>query len=187
MTFFEERWWVFVLRGLAAMLFGGLCFAMPGIGLLALTTLVAVYFIFDGVSALAAVGPSRRAGGQWGWLAFEGLCGLAAGIGAWVMPGMTALALLFIIAAWSVAVGLARIALAIVLRKELEGEWLLVLSGLLSIGFGAIVAIRPGAGALAIVWTIGAYAIIVGALLFGVGLKVHGVTRRRSEPPMTPA
>lgn len=177
-----DRWWVLMVRGLAAILFGILTFAMPGMSLLVLIMLWAAYAIVDGVFALVLALRRTRTGKHWGWLMFEGVAGIAAGVVAVLWPGITAMALLFVIAAWAILTGIAEIAAAIRLRRHLHGEWVLVLSGVLSLAFGVVLFAYPGAGALAVLWMIGAYAIAFGVLLLGLGWRLHG-WRRGTEHP----
>ena len=98
---------------------------------------------------------------------------------AW--PGITALVLLYLIAAWAVATGVFEIVAAIRLRKEIRGEWLLALSGVLSVLFGVALVVNPGAGALAVVWLIGAYAIAFGVLLIVLGFRLRSWSQRESD------
>lgn len=178
-----DRWWVLVVRGLAAILFGILTFAIPGISLLALVMLWAAYALVDGVLSLVLAVRRTRAGRRWGWLLFEGIAGIAAAAVAVIWPGITAMALLAVIAAWAVLTGIAEIAVAIHLRRQLTGEWMLVVGGILSIAFGVLLVAYPAAGVLAVLWLVGAYAIAFGVLLVGLGWRLHGWRRRGTEQP----
>jgi uncharacterized membrane protein HdeD (DUF308 family) len=175
-------WWAFVIRGVLAILFGVLAFALPRMALFTLVVLFGVYALAEGILNLAAglQGEAPRRAPRWA-LVLAGVVSILAGFLAFVAPGLTALSLLYVIAAWSIVRGALEIAAAIALRKELEGEWLLAAGGVLSIGFGVVIAAFPGAGALALVLWIGAYAIVFGALLVAVGLKLR--RRTRSTPP----
>jgi uncharacterized membrane protein HdeD (DUF308 family) len=171
-----ENWWLLLLRGIAAIAFGLLAFLWPGLTLLTLVFLWGIYAIADGILALWAAIASK--GGEiaprW-WLAVVGIAGILAGTLAFVWPGMTALVLLMFIASWAIVIGVLQIWGAIRLRKEIEGEWLLALSGVLSIAFGVIMFAQPGAGALAVVWLIGWFAILAGCVYIGLAfqLKKH--------------
>ena len=171
-----ENWWLLLLRGIAAIAFGILAFGWPGLTLLALTLMWGFYAIADGVLALWAAIASK--GGEmaprW-WLAVVGIAGILAGALTFVWPGMTALVLLMFIASWAIVIGVVQIWGAIRLRKEIEGEWLLALSGLLSVVFGVIMFAQPGAGALALVWLIGSFAILAGCVYIALAfqLKKH--------------
>ncbi len=170
--YLAERWWVFVLRGIAAILFGILTLVWPGISLMALVIVWGAYAILDGIMTLVYARWAGRAGEPWGWLLFEGLVGIVAGVTAFIWPGITALALLVVIAAKAIMSGIAEIVLAVQLRRVVEGEWLLVLSGVLSIAFGALLLVVPGAGALALLWLIAVFAMMLGILLIGLGLRL---------------
>jgi uncharacterized membrane protein HdeD (DUF308 family) len=171
-----ENWWLLLLRGIAAIAFGLLAFFWPGLTLLALVFMWGIYAIADGILALWAAIASK--GGEiaprW-WLAVVGIAGILAGALAFVWPGMTALILLMFIASWAIVIGVLQMWGAIRLRKEIEGEWLLGLSGLLSVAFGVIMFVQPGAGALAVVWLIGWFAILAGCVYIALAfqLKKH--------------
>lgn len=167
------RWWALVIRGLAAIAFGVLAFAKPSISLFALVILWGAYAIVDGVFAVVVAIRGARVVPGWGWLLAEGIVSIASGVVTYLWPGITAVVLLAMIAAWAVLTGIAEIATAIRLRRELHGEWMLAATGVLSIAFGAILAMRPLAGALAVTWLIGLYAILFGGLLVGLGFRLH--------------
>jgi uncharacterized membrane protein HdeD (DUF308 family) len=169
-------WWFVALRGLAAVLFGIAAFAWPGITLTLLVLLFGAYALVDGVFALIyAFGSGRRFRG---WLVVEGLAGIVLGVIALVWPGITALSLLYLIAGWAVVTGVLEIIAAIRLRKVITNEWMLALSGLASVIFGVILAIQPGAGALALIWLIAAYAIVFGVLLIALGFRLRAAGRK---------
>jgi uncharacterized membrane protein HdeD (DUF308 family) len=168
-----DRWWMLVIRGAAAVLFGVLTFAMPQVSLLSLVLLWGAYAVIDGAFNMMAAIRGARAGRHWGWLLFEGIVSIGAGVVAFAWPGITALALLMVIAVWGVLTGAAAIAAAVRLRKVIQGEWLLALSGALSIAFGVLLVAVPSAGALALLWMIGAYAVVAGLLLIGVGVRLR--------------
>ena len=174
---FTKNWWVLLLRGIVAVLFGILAITRPGITLAVLVLLFGIYAVFDGFFALfAAIGGWSHREGRWPLL-LEGFIGIGAGILTLRAPGITTVALLFFIAAWALATGVLRIVAAIRLRKEIQNEWLLGLSGVLSVLFGIIMFVQPGAGALAVIWVIAAYAIVFGVLLIWLGLRL----KKRSE------
>lgn len=168
-----RNWWLLLLRGIAGIAFGALAFLWPGLTLLTLIILYAAYALAGGIFAVAAavMGPGGMAP-RW-WLALVGLCGIAAGVLAFLWPGVTALVLLLFIAGWAVATGIFEIIGAIQLRKQIDNEWLLILSGIVSILFGIGIAILPGAGALALVWVIGAYAIASGILYVSLAFRLR--------------
>jgi len=172
-----RNWWTLVLRGVLAILFGVMAFAWPGLTLGALVLLFGAFAFVDGVFAIAAALTGRTGGMHWWALLVQGLIGIGVGIATAVWPGITALTLLFVIAAWAIATGIFEIVAAIRLRREIQGEWLLVLDGVLSILLGIGLAVFPGAGALAVVWYIGAVAIVSGVLLIALGLKLRSWAR----------
>jgi uncharacterized membrane protein HdeD (DUF308 family) len=166
-----KNWWLLLLRGIAAIVFGVLAFAWPGLTLLTLILLYGAYALIDGVIAIVAAITGNAPAGRW-WLAIAGILGIAVGALTFMLPGMTALILLFTIAGWAVAIGVLQIIGAIRLRKEIDNEWLLILNGAISVFFGLGVMVYPGAGALALVWVIGTYAIIAGVLYIGLALRL---------------
>jgi len=158
------------LRGLAAVAFGILILAWPGLTVTALVLLFGVFVLVDGFAHLVAAFQVQEGRG---WQIFEGVAGVAAGIVTLVWPDVTALALLYIIGAWAVIMGLLRIVAGVQLRKEITGEWLLIVGGALQVAFGVILFVAPVSGALAITWLIGAFALFVGMLLLGVAWRLH--------------
>jgi uncharacterized membrane protein HdeD (DUF308 family) len=181
-----SNWWAFVLRGVLAVLFGVIALAIPGVTLLALVLLFGSYALIEGVFNLVAAVRGMEGHDRWGSLLFEGLVSIAAGLAAFAWPGLTALALTFLIAGWALVTGVLEIATAVRLRKLIRGEWLLALSGILSILFAALLAIAPAVGALAIVFWIGAYAIVFGILLVVLGVRLHSHSHAGPHPTMRP-
>ena len=156
---------------MAAVLFGIAAFAWPQATLTVLVLLFGAYAVVDGVFALVyAFGSGRPFRGT---RIVEGLASVVVGVIALAWPGITALALLYLIAAWAVITGILEIVAAIDLRKVIENEWLLGLSGSASVIFGVIVAVWPGAGALALLWLIGGYAIVFGGLLIALAFRLR--------------
>jgi uncharacterized membrane protein HdeD (DUF308 family) len=178
-----QNWWAIVLRGLCAVLFGVGAFAWPGITLAVLVLLYGAYALVEGVLAVAWALVGRHAGAfPWGVL-LAGLAGMAIGVVTFMSPGLTALALLYLIATWAIIRGVFEIIAAFHLRKELENEWLLALSGLLSVVLGVILIVVPGAGVLAVLWWIGAFAIVFGVLTIILGFRLKGVRDRLAHRP----
>ena len=173
MNTLAARWWVLVVRGVAAISFGIAAIVWPGISLLALVTLWGAYALVDGVFGVVVAARVGRAGERWGWLLFDGLVSIGAAAVAFLWPQITALAFLALIALWTVVSGVAQIVAAVELRRVITGEWLLALSGVLSIAFGVLMLIFPGAGALAIVSMIGIYSIVSGVLLTALGFRIR--------------
>ena len=174
---YTSSWWALVLRGLAAIAFGVLAFVWPQITLTALVFLWGAYALVDGAFAIAAGVKSHGENKRWWVLLLEGILGVAAGLVAFLVPGITALVLLILIAAWAMVTGAFEIAAAIQLRKYIKGEWLLALAGIASVLFALALLFNPAAGALALVWLIGAYSIVFGVLLIVLGVRLHSLVR----------
>jgi uncharacterized membrane protein HdeD (DUF308 family) len=174
----SRNWGWVVLRGVAAILFGALAMFQPGITLAALVLMFGAYAFVDGVFMLVWSLVGRQGNSRWVALLLGGLFGIGTGVVTFFRPGLTAVALLLTIAVWAIAIGIATIAAAIKLRKEITGEWKLIISGLLSVTLGLILLAAPGAGALAMVLWIGAYAIVAGVLLIALGFQLRSWGRQ---------
>lgn len=168
------NWWLFLIKGIASIVFGLLAFLWPGLTLLTLVLFYGIFVLVDGVAALTAAIMGRVSVVPRWWLAVVGVLGIAAGILTLVWPGMTALLVLLFIAGWSVASGVFQIVGALRLRKEIDNEWTLVLGGALSVLFGVALFVMPGAGALALVWLIASFAIVFGVLTVAFALRLRG-------------
>lgn len=175
-----RNWWVLLLRGLAAIAFGMLIFFQPGISLAALILLFGAYSLADGVLSVWTGIAERKERDHWWLLLIGGLLSIAVGIMTFMVPGVTALVLLFFIAIRSIAIGVLEIVTAMHLRKEIKGEWVLIVSGIISIVFGGILMAQPGAGALAVLWIIATYAILLGVLLVFLAFKARSFVKRVS-------
>ena len=173
-----DNWWLLLLRGIAAIAFGVLAFFWPGLTLITLTWLWGAYAVSDGIIAISAA--FNAAGGdaapRW-WLGLSGVVSIIAGGIAFYYTGMTTLVLLMFIASWAIIIGAVQIWGAIALRKVLQHEWLLILSGVVSIAFGVILFAQTGTGALAVVWTIAWYAIIFGGLYVALAFRLKQYKR----------
>ena len=173
LEFLAKHWWVLVVRGVAGVLFGVVTFVWPVISIAVLVLMWGAYAFVDGAFAIAGAFKGARDGFPW-WLFLAGLAGVAAGVFTFLNPALTALALLTLIAAFAIVRGAMQIAAAIRLRKEIEHEWLLVAAGVLSLVFGVLVMLNPGAGALAIVVWIGAVVAAIGVLEIAAGIRLKG-------------
>jgi uncharacterized membrane protein HdeD (DUF308 family) len=176
-----RNWWALALRGLAAVIFGVVAFLMPGAAATVLVMLFGAYALWDGIFGLVAA--FRSQGSQRGALVLEGLVGIAAGIIALFWPGIAALSLLLLIAFWAIFTGVMEIVAAIRLRKEIEGEWLMMLSGVLSIVFGVLAITQPAAGILTVTLLISAYAIVFGILLIILGFRLRSRGQQLTTRP----
>jgi uncharacterized membrane protein HdeD (DUF308 family) len=180
-----DRWWLLLLRGIAAILFGILAFIWPGLTLVTLVLMFGAFALVDGAIVLgAAFSGAAKPVPTW-WLILVGLLGIAAGIVTFLWPGMSAILLIVFIGAWAVAHGIFEIIGAIQLRKEIENEWMLILGGIISVIFGIIVLIAPGAGALALVWWIAIYSIVFGVMFVAFSLRLRN-HQHHAAPPATP-
>jgi len=169
-------WWVVALRGVIAILFGGLVFFWPGLAWLVVVISFAVFALVDGTFALVSAFTGRGQAPRWALL-IEGLVGISAGVLTLLWPGITELALLFFIAYWAIATGVFEVIAAIRLRREIEGEWALALGGILSVLFGVALVIMPGPGALAVAWLIGAYSLAFGVLMLVLAFRLRELAR----------
>ncbi len=169
----SEHWWVVLLRGVLAILFGVLAYTWPGLTALILVTIWGVYALIDGVFGVIA-----GIRGKWTSLVIMGLLGIAAGLVALLRPGLAAVSLLWVLAIWVIVAGAMQIAAAIRLRKEVQGEWLWILSGLLMVGLGLVFFLRPGAGILSVTWLLASLAILWGILLVMLSFKLKGLKGR---------
>jgi len=167
-----RNWWLILLRGILAVIFGVLTFIWPGLTLFTLVIFYGAFALLDGIVALVASVTGGAPAPRW-WLAVVGLVGIAAGVVTLMWPGITGLVLLYFIAGWAIAAGVFQIIGAIRLRKEIEGEWLLVASGILSVAFGLLVLAYPGAGALGLAFAIGGFAIVYGVMLIAFSLRLR--------------
>jgi uncharacterized membrane protein HdeD (DUF308 family) len=179
----SHNWWLLALRGLAAIIFGLLTFIWPGISLFALIMLFGAFALVNGVLSIFLAVRAPKGYPRFGSLVLGGVCGIFAAILTLIWPGLTALGLLIMIAAWAIVTGILEIFAAIKLRKEIKREWLLILAGLCSVVFGVLLMLMPGPGALVLVLWIGVYTLVVGLLLVVLAFKV----RRLGKEVLTPA
>ncbi len=182
-----ENWWSLVVRGLVAVILGLVAFVWPGITVGALVILFAAYALIDGVVSFAGAWKASRAHERWAVLVLEGIAGIVAAVIAILWPGITAYALVMLIAAWALVTGAFEIAAAVRLRKHISGEWLLALSGVVSILFGLVMIAFPLAGALAIAYVVGIYAFVFGVLLMALGFRLRSWSKgpQAATPVMT--
>jgi uncharacterized membrane protein HdeD (DUF308 family) len=174
-TELARNWWVLAIRGVAAILFGIAAFLWSGVTLAVLVLLFGAYALVDGIFAVVAGITARKEQERWWMMILEGLVGIGIGVVTFVWPGITALVLLYFIAAWSIVTGAFEIAAAIRLRQEIEGEWLLALAGIASLIFGILLVVQPGSGALALIWLIGAYALVFGILMLVLAFRLRSL------------
>lgn len=177
--FIARNWPAVAVRGLAAIVFGLLVLFWPGLTLLTLVFIFAIFVLVEGVAALYAGATSRTDGGPaWGLIAL-GAIGIIAGIATFVWPRITGLVLLLLIGFWAIAAGVVQIYEGIRLRRVIENEWLLILTGVAALFFGLIVVITPSAGALAVAFLIGFFALIYGVLQLGLAYRLRQIAQPR--------
>ena len=169
-----SNWWALTIRGIVAILFGVFTFFWPAITLTVLALVFGAYALIDGVFNIVSAFRGGRAQERWWVLLLEGIVSLGAGLVTFLWPGITVVALIYVLAAWAVLTGLLELAAAIQLRKHITGEWLLALAGIASFLFGVLLVIQPLAGAVVVAWWIGAYAIVFGAILIALSLRLRG-------------
>ena len=170
---FRFNWWLLALRGLLAVAFGVLAFAWPGPTLLSLVWLFGAFALLNGILSFVLAVKAPKGYAKPGSLILGGLVGILVGLLTFVMPGITALGLILLIAAWAMATGVTEIVTAVKLRKVLPNEWLLGLAGIASVVFGVLLCVQPGIGALVLVWWIAEWALVFGFLLIALAFRMR--------------
>jgi uncharacterized membrane protein HdeD (DUF308 family) len=178
-----RNWWAVALRGIVAIIFGVLCFLFPSITGLSIVLVIGAYLLVDGIGAVITALNQRTGNPDWWITLLEGIVGIIAGILALLRPGMTAVVLLYLIGAWALVTGIFEIAAAIRLRKEIENEWALGLTGVLSIIFGILTFLFPDASAITLLWLIGGYSIAFGIILLVLAFRLRNVNTARTAQP----
>jgi uncharacterized membrane protein HdeD (DUF308 family) len=179
-----QKWGWVVARGVIAVLFGLIAFSRPGPMAFGMVLLFGCFAFAAGIATVIAAARSGRAGSNWGALLVEGLLSIAIGVLAVLWPASTALAFVWLIGAWALLSGALEIAAAVRLRKVIEKEWVLGIAGALSIAFGLLMFYRPLAGGIAVVWWLGAYALVSGVMMIVLGFRLRSYARtHRSELP----
>jgi len=174
----SRNWWAVLLRGICAVIFGLAAFAWPGITLALLILFYGAYVLVEGIFAVVS-SFGRTKDSKFPWSMFlVGLVSIAVGLITFVWPGLTALALLYLIGAWAIVRGIFEIVAAFELRKQIEGEWLMIIAGMASVLFGVLMVLWPGAGVLALLWLIGIFAVIFGVIIIILAFKLRGLKKR---------
>jgi uncharacterized membrane protein HdeD (DUF308 family) len=179
-----RNWSLVLLRGLAGIIFGIVAFLRPGVAVATLILVFGAYAFLNGVLAIVALLGRREGGRPWPTLLVEAIVSLAAGLIALFRPGITAVGLLVVAAAWAFLMGIFEIMAAIRLRKLITGEWMLALSGVFSVALSVLLVAFPKAGLLTMIWWIGAYAIVFGVTLVALGLRLRSVGRSGGARPV---
>jgi uncharacterized membrane protein HdeD (DUF308 family) len=177
-----STWDMFLVRGILAILFGIATLLMPGITLIVLVVLFGAYALVDGVILSILAFKNRKNDSNWWLMLLTGLVSIAAGVVTFVWPGITTVSLFYVIVAWAIVTGISEVIYAIQFRKEIEGEWLLVLDGILSVGFGILLIAQPIPGALAVLWLIGVYAIAYGVMLAVLAFRLRNLEVKDNAP-----
>ena len=176
-------WWVFAIRGVAAIAFGILAFIWPETTLAVLVFLFGAYVLVDGASLLLALVRGDNVARRHAWaVGIMGVLGIVAGVATFAWPGLTALSLLYLVAFWAIAMGTFQVIGAVVLRRELEGEFWMALGGVVSIVFGAFLVAFPGAGLLSLVWLVGIWSLVFGVSSLGLAYRLHELDAALSAP-----
>jgi uncharacterized membrane protein HdeD (DUF308 family) len=177
-----QNWWLFTLRGVLGIIFGILALIFPGPTILSLVLLFSAYMLVDGIfGIISAVRAIRRKEDRWGVLIFEGLLDIATGAAAFLWPGLTVVAFVWLLAAWAIVSGGLMTAAGFRLNIE-HGRWWLVLGGLLSLAYGVLLIITPLIGAVVLTWWLGAYALVFGVALVIFSLKLRSRQHERVSP-----
>lgn len=174
-TIVSRIWWTIALRGVLAVLFGVVALFFTGRTLLALIYVFGAYAVLSGLFAIVAAVRAGEAHRRWGWLAVAGIVGVAAGIVSFLWPGLTALAVVLVVAAWAIIIGVAEIAFALSWPDTLAHPWLAALSGAVSVVYGVLLAVWPRSGAVALTWLLGIYAIIYGATVLYYAYRLQAL------------
>ena len=171
-TLLARNWGLIALRGVCAILFGILTFALPGLTLVTLVYLFVGYLLVDGIAAIVSAVRAAQKHERWGWLILEGLVDIAAAVAAVLSPGLAILFFVYLIAVWSVMSGAFMAVAAFQLHLDL-GRWLMVAAGVASIIFGALLAFAPIAGAVVLATWLGAYAVVFGVMLVVLAFQLR--------------
>jgi uncharacterized membrane protein HdeD (DUF308 family) len=175
-------WWVFAIRGIAALIFGVLAFIWPETTLTVLVFLFGAYVLVDGASLIVALVRGDAIARRHAWaVGIMGVLGIVAGVVTFAAPGLTAMSLLYLVAFWAIAMGTFQVIGAIVLRRELEGEFWMALGGIASVVFGALLVAFPSDGLITLVWLVGLWAVVFGASSLGLASRLHGIDKALSS------
>lgn len=177
-TILSRTWWVLMLRGIIAILFGLITWKQPELSIALLIIFFGAYILADGILGVFAAVAGRKHDDGWWIMLLWAFVGVGVGLLVLVKPGVAALALLIYIAIWAIATGVFQIAIGVRLRKEIKGEWFLIIGGLISVVFGAFLVSQPAEGALALAWLIATYAILFGILLVILALRMRSFGKK---------
>lgn len=171
----KRHWWVPVIRGIAAIVFGVIAFTHPVMAIATLVLFFGAWVLIDGIFRIVGAIRHRSSDTDWAWQLVIGIIGIIVGLLTFHAPQVTALALVIYIAAWALMIGASEIVMAVKLRHEIKGEWLLILMGLASIIFAVLLLWNPVAGAAAVIWLIAWYAVVLGVLAIFFGFRLRSL------------
>jgi uncharacterized membrane protein HdeD (DUF308 family) len=174
-----RNWWAVVIRGILAILFGLIALFLPGVTMLSLVLLFSAYAFIDGVFAIVSAVRAARTGERWGPFALEGIVDIAAGAAAFLMPGLTVLVFVILLAVWAILTGALMLFAAFKLDTDHGRGWM-VLGAAASLIYGALLVMAPMIGAVVLTWWIGAYAIIFGVALIAAALRLRAKFKAHS-------
>ncbi|ODT99291.1 MAG: hypothetical protein ABS81_26005 [Pseudonocardia sp. SCN 72-86] len=181
-------WWLVLLRGVLAILFGLVLLFTPGTALLALVLVFGVYAVLDGVTAVVAGIRHRADDNHWGWHVVQGVISVIAGVLAFAWPGVTVLAILFVIAFWSIVGGIAEISESMTMRRNGSSTWGWVLAaGILSVIFGILLVVQPGVGLATLLWISGIWALVFGVVVVVWAFRLRSAVTAATAGGPTPA
>jgi uncharacterized membrane protein HdeD (DUF308 family) len=177
-----RNWWAVALRGAIGIIFGVVALLLPGLTIASLVLLFAIYMLADGVCDIVSAVRAASAHGRWGLLLFEGIIDILAGVAALLVPGITVVFFVTLLCVWSIVSGVAMTMAGFRLHAT-HGRWLLLLSGLVSVLWGALLLVSPISGAVVLTWWLGAYALIFGVMLLVLGFRLRS---RHTASPTAP-
>jgi uncharacterized membrane protein HdeD (DUF308 family) len=180
-----SHWWLFLIRGILAILLALAALAFPGAALLSIAILFGAYAFVDGIVAIWTAIRMSHAQRRWLWLLIEGILGIAAGVVTFFYPLATVLALVILLGAWAIVTGVLAIASAFHARQHVPHEWLWVLSGVVSVFFGIAVFYMPSVGLYALVYLLSLYALLAGIFFLGLAFRLRGLARRTAPVSQT--
>ena len=176
-------WWVFAIRGIAALVFGVLAFIWPERTLTVLIYLFGAYVLVDGVALLVALIRGDAVARRHTWaVAIMGVLGIVVGVVTFVSPGLTALSLLYLVAFWAVVMGTFQVIAAFALRRELDNEFWMALGGVASIVFGVLLVVSPGDGLISLVWLVGLWSVVFGVSSLSLAYRLHEIDAALPKP-----
>lgn len=179
-------WWLVLLRGIFMVIFGIIALVSPGIALLTLVWVFGFYAILDGIAAVV-IGIRTRGEPHWIWTIVQGVVSVLAGVIALVWPGITALALLFVVAFWAIMLGIGEIAGAFASRRSGSNAWGWTLAaGILNVVFGILLLIWPASGILTLVWLVGIFALVGGVALILLAFRVRSMAKSVNDADHVP-